>query len=164
LMMMRRMTKTNIGYLKMTPFGALKIINLSILLPLHSLMFFLFISVLFFCKTEIVQRNPGKSFFFFPVGSSTTSQQMKWNLWKNINGTPTEKRKLKLNARRDYNNSLAVTTMALQHHHNCKKKNLWKKRKKKAHLGQLGLGVPCKSKNMVVYPSRVRTWWCTPEE
>jgi hypothetical protein len=59
---------------------------------------------------------------------------------------------LKLNVRRDLNNSLAVTTMALQHHHNCKKKNLWKKRKKKAHLGQLGLGVPCKSKNMVACP------------
>jgi hypothetical protein len=23
---------------------------------------------------------------------STTSQQMKWNLWKNINGTPTKKK------------------------------------------------------------------------
>jgi hypothetical protein len=63
-----------------------------------------------------------------------------------------KKRTLKLNFRRDLNNSLEVTTMALQHHHNCKKKNLWEKKEEKGSSWPTWFGVPCKSKNMVACP------------
>jgi hypothetical protein len=44
---------------------------------------------------------------------------------------PEKKRTLKLNVRRELSDSLAVTTMALQHHHNFEKKNLRKKKEEK---------------------------------
>jgi hypothetical protein len=37
-------------------------------------------------------KKTRKFFLFFPVGSSTTSQQMKWNLWKKHKRNPDKKK------------------------------------------------------------------------